>query len=89
MKANVTYRMGYIPHPWDEKRRREGIELWCLIKVITPEIGNGTEVAVAAFNLDSEAETFQGNVYAEGLDGKLVSISSDQRVMFERRLGRR
>jgi hypothetical protein len=77
MKASITYRVGRILHPWDKKMANNGEYAWCLIKVITPEMGRVTEEPVAIFNFDSEARMFQGHVYASKLDGKLVEIDKD------------
>lgn len=81
MKATITYRVGRIPHPYDDKRAAKGEYAWCLIKVITPVMGEVTEEPVAMFNLDSEARTFQGHVLASKLDGKLVTIDKDIREL--------
>ena len=86
MKATITYRVGFIPYPWDEARRKKGDEIWALIKVTTPEMGRITEEAVAAFNLDSEARTFQGHVVATKLDGKLVDVDPNVKELAKRGL---
>lgn len=81
MKATITYRMGEIPHPWDDKRATKGERVWCLIKVITPVMGAVLEQPVAIFDLGSEARMFQGHVLASKLDGKLVTIDRDVREL--------
>lgn len=81
MNAKITYRVGRIYHPFNKARANELV--WCLIKVTKPELGESKEEAVALFNLDSEARTFQGHVYADGLDGQLVSIDRDVRELYE------
>lgn len=86
MKATVTYRVGFIPYPFDEKRRKAGDEIWALIKVVTPEMGKITEEPVAVFNLDSEARTFQGHVIASKLDGKLVDVDANVKELAKRGL---
>jgi hypothetical protein len=75
--------MEYIPHPWNEKSRKKGIEAWCLVKRVKPEHGPVLAEPVAIFNYNSEAEIFMGHVFAEKLNGKLVSISDDMADMFE------
>ena len=82
MKATIIYMMQNIPHPWDNKMCKAGIMCWCLVKITIPEIGNRTSEPVAMFNYDSEAETFQGHVYAMDLDEKLVTIDRDCRELF-------
>ncbi len=84
MNSKITYRIGYEPHPWNAKERKEGGRAWCLIKVVTPEMGPASEEPVAIFNYNSESELFQGHVLSSGLDGKLVTIDPMQREMFER-----
>lgn len=39
MNAKITYRMSFEAHPWNEKSRAAGMQAWCLVKVITPELG--------------------------------------------------
>lgn len=85
MNATITYRIGSEPHPWDEKRRAQGVVAYCLIKVITPDFGPKREEPVAIFNWDSEAEMFMGHVFADLLDGKLVTIDPGFRELFEHR----
>jgi hypothetical protein len=85
MNAKITYRVGSQPHPWDEKARAKGVTAMCLIKVITADFGPMREEPVAIFNWDSEAEMFMGHIFAAGLDGKLVTIDSDYRKLFEYR----
>lgn len=43
------------------------------------------EEPVALFNFDSEAEMFMGHLFAQKLDGRLVSIDETWREIFERR----
>lgn len=77
MNAKITYRIGNIPHPWNDNHRANGMMAWCLIKVIKPEVGSISlikEEPVAIFNLDSEAELFMAHIYASNLNGKLVEI---------------
>lgn len=88
MKATITYRVEWHPHPWDAKQRARGVNAWCLVMVTTPEVGPKTVEPVAIFNFDSEAERFMGHVFASGLDGQLVSIDPNQKELFEL-LGRR
>ncbi len=85
MKATIAYQLQYIPHPYDAKARERGTKAWCLVRVTRPELGNSTHVPVAMFNFDSEAETFQAHVFAEGLDGRLVTIDPEWRELFEDR----
>ena len=82
MNATITYRMEYLPHPWNEKRRSRGTRAWCLVKVVTPAVGPKSAEPVAIFDWDSEAERFMGHVFALGLDGKLVTIDSDYKELF-------
>lgn len=85
MNAKITYEMRRVPHPFDKKMRDNNIEAWCLFEVITPAAGPriyGEPIAI--FNLDSQAERFQGHVFAEDLDGKLVTIDRDYRALLER-----
>lgn len=82
MTAKIAYRMVYLPHPFDGTQRQRGVEAWCLVKVTRPEFGRETQEPVAIFNLDSEAETFQGHVHAAGLDGALVEINPELRHLF-------
>lgn len=77
MNATVTYQLQFIPHPWNEKSRKEGVSAWCLVRVMTPELGPRKEEPVAIFNLDSEAELFASHVFATKLDKKLVDIGRD------------
>lgn len=84
MNAKITYKVAECPHPWDKKRRAEGEKAWCLIKVTTPEFGQVLEDAVALFNWNHEATTFQGHVLAAGLNGKLVDIDKDVAECFRR-----
>lgn len=83
MNATVTYKVSYEPHPWDEKLRAKGVQAWCLVQVITPEMGPKTFTPVALFNWDSDAERFQGHVLASGLNGKLVEIDPSQKEHLE------
>ena len=89
MTATVTYKMEFLPHPWNEKSRADGMKAWCLVKIVTPEHGARTSETVAIFNWDSEAETFQGHVYAAGLDGQLIELDPDVRDLFRLRGARR
>ncbi len=89
MNATISYAMEFIPHPWDSEQRKRGVQAWCLVKTVKPEVGEKTWEPVAIFNLDSEANTFQGHVFATGLDGKLVSIHRDTRELFELRRSNR
>lgn len=77
MNATVTYLISEQPHPFDDKKRAQGVKAWCLVEVVTPEAGPKTHTNVAMFNYASEAERFQAHVFASGLDGKLVSIDRD------------
>jgi hypothetical protein len=86
MIATITYRMDYVPHPWDAKRRKEGTKAWCLMKVVTAESGQTADYeAVAIFNFDSEAELFQGHVVLEHLDGKLLTVDRSIAELIELR----
>ncbi len=85
MKATITYRVSYEPHPYDKKQRAQGVRAWALVRVTTPEAGPRTEDVVAIFNFDTEAERFMGHVFAEGLDGRLVIIDPEWRELFEDR----
>ena len=81
MKAKITYRVGSLPHPFDSERRAQGIQAWCLIKVVVPSLGPKSEEPVAIFNFDGEARTFMAHVSAEGLDGLLVEIDDEYRKL--------
>ncbi len=85
MNATITYRVDFVPHPFDPRQADKGVRAWCLLRVTQPEAGPRMTAAVAIFNLDSEAEAFMGHVWASGLDGSLVSIASDTRELFEYR----
>jgi len=87
--ATITYRMENLRHPFDPNANDKGVYVWALVKVITPAHGETTETPVALFNLDSEARTFQGHVYAEKLDGKLVTINDDIRELCKMNMKRR
>lgn len=77
--------MGFEPHPWDKGARASGTKVWCLIKVVTPEMGPVREDPVSLFNWDSEAEMFMAHVFSMKLDGKLVDIDPTWREIFELR----
>ena len=81
MQATITYRVECIPHPWPTDKNR-GIDAWCLVKIVTPEMGPSQTEAVAIFNFDSEAELFQAHILASDLDGKLVTIDKDVRELY-------
>lgn len=83
MNARVTYEMHYLPHPWDEKLRKDGAKAWILCEVVVPEAGPETFNPVAIFNYDSEGARFQGHVFASGLNGKLVKIDPSTQELFE------
>lgn len=83
MQAIISYKIDNILHPWNKERRQSGGTAWCLVKVTKPEYGQTIEEPVAIFNLDSEAQTFQGHVFSEKLDGVLVSIHPDISRLFE------
>ena len=83
MKASITYRMSFIPHPWAKNKWQKQVNAWCLIKVIRPEVGFSKEETVAIFNLDSEAELFQTHIFMENLDGKLLSIDDNVKELIK------
>lgn len=86
MNAKIKYKLENIPHPFDQKARKQGTMAWCLIKVVEPEIqgiANSTYEPVAIFNFNSEAELFMAHIFAEGLDKKLVEIDRDHRELFD------
>lgn len=85
MNAKVTYELRYEVDPWDEKRRAAGLKCWCLVQVVTFELGVPRSEIVAVFERDSVAETFAGHVFATGLDQKLVDIGFIFRELFELR----
>jgi hypothetical protein len=85
MKARIEYEVRLIPHPWNPPRRDAGVQVWCLIKRVVPEMGHTVEEPVAAFNLDSEALTFMGHVISSGLDGKLVTVDLEFTAVYPRR----
>ncbi len=85
MKATIAYRISYEPHPYDKKQRAQGVKAWSLVRVTTPEAGPRTEDVVAIFNFDTEGEAFMGHVFAEGLDGRLVTIDPEWSELFEGR----
>jgi hypothetical protein len=89
VNAKVTYKMQYVPHPFDVKQRAEGVRAWTLFEVTTPPAGPSTAVPIALFNFDSEAERFMGHVFADGLDGKLLEIDPKVRGLFEMQAERR
>lgn len=70
MKAEIKYVMQFLPHPWDKKRREEGLKLWCLCKMVVPVSSriDAFEAVepLAIFNRDSEALTFQEHCMAGG-----------------------
>lgn len=57
MKANITFVLAQIPHPWNEEARKEGVEIWAIMKCVTPAAGgfNGSWDPIAIFNFDSDA----------------------------------
>ena len=89
MNATVQYAMRFVAHPWSQEQKSKGVYVWALVKVTTPEFGGATEEAVALFDLDSEAKTFQGHVFASGLDGTLIHIDPDMAEFFTLRKERR
>lgn len=70
MNATITYQLLYVPHPWDAQARAQGVEVWALMKRTVPRSGAGPlearEVAVALFNLDSEAQLLQRHLFEGG-----------------------
>ena len=82
MKATITYKVGKRYHPWAKERRTE--EVWCLIKVITPELGNSQEEPIALFNYDRDACDFQAHVLAMGLNKSLVTVDPDIEILYKR-----
>lgn len=83
MKATITYGVEFIPHPWNDKQREQGVKAWCIVEYMTPEQGPRTVTPVAIFDLDSAAERFQGHVFAEGLNKKLITIDPSYEEIFE------
>lgn len=63
MKAEIRYGIREMLHPWNEKSRKEGMKIMCLVKITYPQVGYETLEPVAIFNLDSEAIAFQGHCY--------------------------
>lgn len=88
MNARVHYKFEYQPHPFNQELRAKGVEAWCLVQIITPEVGPPTYDVIAIFNLNSEAERFQAHIFAEGLDGRLIEIDRTQRELFEMKRAR-
>lgn len=83
MNAQITYRMAFIPDPWDVEQRKRGVKMWCLLEVTTPELGlSKTERPVACFNLDSDATRFMAHVHASGLNRALLSIDEEHADLF-------
>ena len=85
MKARIFYRMEQLPDPWNAERRMGGNEVWCLVKVTEPEYGDTITQPVAAFNLDSEALMFQGEILIEGYD-RLIEVPLPVKESFKRGL---
>lgn len=78
MTAKLVYRIEFLPHPFNDEDRRNGIMAWCLVKVVL--VGERTVVfseVVAMFNFDTEALLFLRHVweYDEGMGP--VSLSDD------------
>ena len=86
MDATIKYRIERILHPWSHVGQQREMYCWCIVKYIEPEHGNPIVEPVAMFNLDSEAETFQGHIYSLGLDKKLISIDPELKELFIRKL---
>jgi len=84
MTARITYAIQELPHPYDQELRNQGVKAYCLVRVTKSAAGTwiGQEV-VSVFNYDSEARLFQEHVMAEGLDGKLVTVESSYRELYE------
>ena len=82
MNATISYRMEHIPHPFDDKQRAAGVYAWCLVKWVTPELGESACEPVALFNLDSEAVMFQGHIASAGLN-KLIGIPEGMIAIFD------
>lgn len=84
MTAQIRYEIQELPHPYDEKMRKDGVKAMCLVRVTRSAAGTwiGQE-PVAMFNYDSEARIFQEHVMAEGLDGKLVVVEPSYRELYE------
>ena len=83
MKARIFYKMEYLPDPWNETRRKQGNTAWCLVKITVPEFGDRQHEPVAMFNLNSEAEMFQGEIILAGLD-KLIEVNEDMKYLVDR-----
>jgi hypothetical protein len=81
MNARISYKLARCPHPWNAALRDQ-VDIWCLIKVITPEYGSITEEPVAIFNLDSEALLFQGVILSEGVE-RSIAIDAPTRKLLE------
>lgn len=59
MKAEITYQL----RPWDNPFGNKEIKsAWCLVKVTIAEYGDTRFEPVAVFNLDSQAQSFQGHL---------------------------
>lgn len=86
MRVDITYRMKYEPHPWDDKLRQDGVKVWCLVKVTTAKVGAPREEAVACFDSDRDALDFQTHVFVEG--EQLVEIEPELREEFQAALGK-
>lgn len=84
MTAKISYEIQELPHPYDEKQRKDGVKAMCLVRVTRSAARTwiGQEV-VSMFNFDSEARLFQEHVMAEGLDGKLVVVEPSYRELYE------
>ena len=83
MNAVLGYKFVYIPHPWDEAKRKKGVEVWCLIKEFRPEKKAGpfsvSQTPIALFNFDSEALQLQRFVY----DGHIIEADRESISLFE------
>lgn len=70
MMAEIKYVMQFLPRPWDKEKRKEGMKIWCLCKMVEPVSNRvGAFVAletIAIFDSDSEALTFQEHCMGGG-----------------------
>ncbi len=83
MNARISYKLDYRPHPWNPVFRDQGVQCWCLVKVICPEFGNPTEEPVAIFNLDSEGLLFQGHLLSAGMEQDIIAIDDHAKQLLE------
>jgi len=84
MNATITYKIDRRLNPFSIEDHKNYV--WCIVKVVHPQLGNDTEEPIAIFNLDSEAETFMGQVMVNNLDKKFISIADSVRSKFNEKI---